>query len=531
MKNPPTPGPREIAAAPTRPRFTRRAVCALALLALLAQPLAPALADENTAGSELPVAAVDVTGTDRDLAHAGREVVVAETSPHGVRIRKLRAGSARDAARLAAALDARPGVAADVNTTYAIPDVAPSPSAAKPDGALDLAGAASMRIAAASLGSEALGAQQWGLRAVNAEAAWAITQGSGAVVAVVDSGVDATHPDLLGRTAPQLDLLADGAVGDPNGHGTSVAGIIGASLDGAGIAGLANQVTILPVRVMDATGTGDAATIAAGIVAAVDAGAKVVNLSLGGTMPNEILGLAVQYALDAGVTVVAAGGNLFAEGNPVVYPAALPGVLGVASLDADGRSSWFSSEGTFIDLAAPGANILTTVPGGTWEASSGTSMAAPFVSAAAALVRVANPRFSRAKVEAALLTTALDDSSGDGLDPMFGHGLLQADAAARTAATAPYGLQAPAVRVAVKAVSTASKLYVNVNPNVGAGYWTFRVQRRRADGSWATLSAWYKTWGTGETRTLDLGRGTYRVMVYAKYGYRATTSARVSLAR
>lgn len=520
------------AAATGRRPGSLRALSAVAAIALLAQPVPAASADEPAAPvADLPVPAVDVTGSDRDLGSSASEVVVSTTTADGPRIRKLRARSAREAATLATALDARPGVEADVNTTYSIPDVPAAATAPKAQPSVDILTEQSLRTTVATLGAEALGAQQWGLMAVNAEAAWAITRGSGAVVAVIDSGVDATHPDLTGRTLPQVDLLADGAIGDPNGHGTAVSGVIAASLDGSGIAGLANEVSILPVRVMDATGTGDAATIATGIVAAVDAGASVVNLSLGGTQPNDVLAAAVQYAVDAGVTVVAAGGNLFAEGNPVTYPAALPGVLGVASLDPDGTSSWFSSEGAFIDLTAPGGDILTTAPGGTWAPSSGTSLAAPFVSAAAALVRVANPRFTKARVDTTLITTALDDSSGNGLDPTYGYGLLQADGAARAAATAPYGLQAPVVGVAVKAVYSYSKLYVNVNPNVGAGYWTFRVQRRRADGTWATLSAWYKTYGTGETRTLDLPRGTYRVKVLAKYGYRAAISARVTLAR
>ena len=263
-------------------------------------------------------------------------------------------------------------------------------------------------------------------------------------VAVVDSGVDATHPDLAGRVLPQIDLVDDPWTGDPTGHGTHVAGIIAASLDGAGVAGLANEVNILPIRVMDATGSGDFLTIASGIVEAVDQGAKVINLSLGSEYSSDIITVAVGYAVDSGVTVIAAGGNSYAEGNPVEYPAALPGVIGVSSVDRDGLSSVFANSGSYIDIAAPGEAILSTVPGGGWDYLDGTSMAAPFVSATAALVRVANPSLTKAQVDTTLLATARDDADGDGRDNWFGHGILQADQAALTAAHAPGGLQAQA---------------------------------------------------------------------------------------
>ena len=182
------------------------------------------------------------------------------------------------------------------------------------------------------LSAETFGADQWGLWWVGAEPAWQVTRGEQVTVAVIDTGVDTTHTDLVGRTLPQLDLVPDGLTGDPQGHGTHVAGIIGASLDGSGAAGLANLVRILPVRVMNADGTGDSQTIATGIIAAVDAGAQVINMSIGSTTPSTIEENAVKYAVDHGVSVVASGGNGFEQGNPVNYPAASPGVLGVASV-------------------------------------------------------------------------------------------------------------------------------------------------------------------------------------------------------
>jgi subtilisin family serine protease len=308
-----------------------------------------------------------------------------------------------------------------------------------------------------------------------------------------------------------------------------VAGIVAASLDGAGVAGLANEVSIVSVRVLDASGSGDTATIARGILQAVDTGARVVNLSLGGGY-SQVVHSAVQYALDRGVTVVAAGGNQYQEGNPTTYPAAHAGVIGVSAMGPEGHSSWFANTGSYIDIAAPGEDVLSTVPGGRWGYADGTSMAAPFVSAAAALVRAANPTLSRAGVDSVLLATARDDSSGNGRDHLFGEGLLQADRAAAEAAGAAGGLHGPAARVSVWPVSGASKLRVDVDPDRGRGYWSFRVQRKAADGSWRDLRA-YRTAGARERRTLNLRGGSYRVVVKAQHGHRGVTSAEVYLRR
>ena len=308
----------------------------------------------------LPVPASDVSHTDTDLADTAREVVVVSPGAQGPEVRKLRARTQAEAVTLARALDARPGVVAQVNRVVSLRQPSPS-TATKPVAAFP-------RVAARSaltvgLGSEPLGAQQWGMGWVNAEAAWTVTRGSGVVVAVVDTGVDSTHPDLSGQLLPQADFVPDGLTGDPQGHGTHVAGIIVAALNGQGIAGLANQAKVLPVRVLDATGTGDDFTISAGIHAAVDSGARVLNMSLGGDY-SVIEAEAIKYAVDHDVTVVAAGGNSYLEGNPVNYPAALPGVLAVSSLSPEGASSEFANTGSYIDLVAPGEQIASTIPGG-----------------------------------------------------------------------------------------------------------------------------------------------------------------------
>ena len=488
--------------------------------------------ESSLPGIELSVPAADVTDSDSNLASAAREVVAIVDGPDGPEVLKLRAQTQAEAAVLADELDSRPEVTAETNRVFTTPTVdTTSRGPAKPAGSFDLTGAGGYRTSSVSaLGAEPFGVDQWGLSAVHADGAWTVTRGGGVTVAVVDSGVDATHPDLAGRVLPQIDLVDDPWTGDPTGHGTHVAGIIAASLDGAGVAGLANEVNILPIRVMDATGAGDFLTIASGIVEATDQGAKVINLSLGSEYSSDIITVAVEYAVDSGVTVIAAGGNSYAEGNPVSYPAALPGVVAVSSVNRDGQSSVFANAGSYIDIAAPGEDILSTVPGGGWDYHDGTSMAAPFVAATAALVRVANPTLTKTQVDTTLLATARDDADGDGRDNWFGHGILQADQAALTAAHAPGGLQAqaPGASTKVKATSGQSKLSVDVNPNKGTGYWTFQVHKQRADGTWSPLKT-YKTHGGKETRTINLPKGTYQVVVNAKYGHQGTTSAPVYL--
>ncbi len=324
----------------TQHRNLRRSVAAGAsatiLVASAAVGASPASAEDDALlpGVHMAVDAIDVTSDDQNLAAASREVVVMLTSGGRPQIRKLRTDTRAAAAELAAQLDGLDDVVAEVNQAVSVPEV--------PDVAADPGGsgagfqrperAQSIAAVVPPLSGETYGALQWGMPWVGAEAAWTVTRGAGITVAVVDTGVDGTHPDLIERTLPQLNFVPDLLSGDPNGHGTHVAGIIGASLDGAGVAGVANQVNILPVRVMNAQGSGDTLTIATGIIAAVDNGAQVINMSIGGTSFSTIGENAVKYAVDRGVSMVAAAGNSFAQGNPVNYPAASPGVLGVASV-------------------------------------------------------------------------------------------------------------------------------------------------------------------------------------------------------
>lgn len=262
---------------------------------------------------------------------------------------------------------------------------------------------------------------------------WPTQKGSAeVVVAVIDSGIDGTHPEFEGRLLPGYDFSektpVPGGDRDGYGHGTHVAGIIGARQDnGLGVTGIAPGCKLLPVRIFNNSGhTTDGASTAA-IIWAVDHGAKVINASWGSPSDSEAGRAAVKYAQDHDVVLVAAVGNTGKEWDPS-YPAAWPGVVAVAaSNDQDGWAS-FSTWGDWITLAAPGEGILSTYPlskGNGYRIMSGTSMAAPAVTGVAALVRSQHPELSQAQVIERLYATA-KDTVMTGKDKYVGNGRVDA---------------------------------------------------------------------------------------------------------
>jgi type VII secretion-associated serine protease mycosin len=289
--------------------------------------------------------------------------------------------------------------------------------------------ATSSHVDAAS--NDPLLAQQWGIFATGADRVWSITTGKGVTVAVVDSG-SGPHPDLTDNLLPGRSFFGsveapDGNDIDTSDHGSHVAGIIAAAANnGIGGSGVAPNAKILPIKVLDQAGQGDARDVAAGVRFAADNGAKVINLSLGGATESSSLTQAIQYANDKGALVIAAAGNGGATDKPK-WPASLDLTIAVTAIDSANNVTSFDQRGDYIDIAAPGANILSTAKGD-YVALSGTSMAAGFVAGAAALLFAAEPRVSNAQVRDILLRTATD--IGDpGRDVTFGAGLINMVAA------------------------------------------------------------------------------------------------------
>jgi type VII secretion-associated serine protease mycosin len=261
-----------------------------------------------------------------------------------------------------------------------------------------------------------------------------LATGSGVTVAVVDSGVDRAHPQLAGRVLAGTDLLDPGGDGsrDCAGHGTGVASIIAAApRPGIAFAGLAPGARILPVRVSEqqvVQGRESGRTVSAGEFArairwAVDHDADVLNLSVVLYVDDPAVRSAVRYAVDRDVVLVAAAGNLHESGDPPPFPAAYDGVLGVGAIGADGTRAAFSQTGPYVDLVAPGSAVLTAAPGQGHHRVEGTSYAAPFVAATAALLRQYRPELSAAQVAERIAATA-DPAPGAGRGGGYGAGVL-----------------------------------------------------------------------------------------------------------
>ncbi|AUH43955.1 type VII secretion-associated serine protease mycosin [Streptomyces sp. CMB-StM0423] len=313
--------------------------------------------------------------------------------------------------------------------------------------------AATTLLAATAAPAHADGLQdlQWGLDDVRAPEAWNTTRGEGVTVAVLDTGVDASHPDLTGQVLDGKDFVGFGARrGDDSWarHGTAMAGIIAAHGHGPGAAegvtGVAPDAKILPVRVILEDGDAQrgkaretrGSALADGIRWAVDNGADVINLSLGddskSAHPEPGEDAAVQYALRKGVTVVSSAGNSGEKGDRISYPAAYPGVIAVTAVDRTGARAEFSTKHWYATVSAPGVDVAIADPDRTYYEGWGTSAAAAFVSGVTALVRAANPDLTPWQIRDLLRDTAQDPPEGGRSDEL-GAGRLDAAAAVAAA--------------------------------------------------------------------------------------------------
>lgn len=275
---------------------------------------------------------------------------------------------------------------------------------------------------------------QWNLPIIETEKGWGIGRGNqNVIVGVVDTGVDLNHPDLKGHLLEGTNVVSEGnsAPNDDVGHGTHVAGVISALVNnGEGVAGMSWFNPILPVKVLDSSGSGSTYAVAQGVIWAADHGAKVINLSLGNYADAQFLHDAIRYAYNKDVVIIAAAGNDNTE-RPS-YPAAYPEVFAVAATDANKNKASFSNYGDHIAVSAPGVSIASTYPNNQYAALSGTSMASPHVSALAALIRSANPDLKNTDVMDIMRRSAMDIGPS-GKDKYYGFGQIDVVKALRMA--------------------------------------------------------------------------------------------------
>src|SRR5215471_2859078 len=286
---------------------------------------------------------------------------------------------------------------------------------------------------------------QWGPQAVGAPAAWDVTLGSASViVAVVDTGVDSSHPDLAGKVVGQKNYANCQPGPDCFGHGTHVAGIIAANTNnGIGVAGMCPLCRILSVRVLDETGSGTFSDVISGVTYAANSGARIINLSLGGPGPSQAVGDAIAYAVAHNALPIIAMGNANSDANqtdPVYWYDA----LAVVASDQKGDKASFSNFGIRSDVAAPGVAILSTTPTYAstlttkygyfmnYDALSGTSMATPMTAGTAGLVLSMNPNLTARQLKGIVIAAAGD---GHSFDPNLGFGVINAARAVAMAGT------------------------------------------------------------------------------------------------
>jgi len=306
------------------------------------------------------------------------------------------------------------------------------------DGSVDFAEPDQVVSAALTPNDTYYAAYQWDMPMIHAPTAWDTTTGSASVtVAVVDTGVDSTHPDLSGKVVAGYNFVANSTnTTDDQSHGTFVSSIIAAnSNNGAGIAGVCWACKIMPVKVLDSTGSGSSYNVAAGIDWAVAHGAQVINLSLGASSGVSALQTSVDNAWAAGVIVVAASGN---SNGPVLYPAAYSNAIAVGSVNSSGVKSSFSSYGPELDLMAPGETVIGALCGchgysTGYATGSGTSFATPHVAGVVGLMISAGIT-DKNQIVSRLKSTATDIGAA-GFDNLTGWGIVNAASAVAAAGT------------------------------------------------------------------------------------------------
>lgn len=358
-------------------------------------------------------------------------------------------------------------------------------------------------------------ADQWHLTKIGAPTAWDTSTGNNLVIAILDSGVDGSHPDLVARMIGGWNAYDNNyQTADVTGHGTLVAGTAAATGNNAvGVASVAYAARIMPVRISDANGYAASSTIASGLTWAADNGARVANISFGVAGYATVESAAQYFKGKGGLTMVAAGNdgallNTYPSGNMVV----------VSATDINDQKTAWSNYGPFVSIAAPGENIVTTARGGGYASASGTSVSSPVVAGAAAVMMAANPALPNTQIESLLYSTSVDLGAA-GRDDYYGAGRVNVGAAAQAAASSTAtDTQSPTVSItAPQTGATVSGLVavdVAASDNVGVARVDLVVN---GSGTYATDSTtpYGFSW---DTKSLPNGTATLKAYAYDAAG-------------
>jgi len=314
----------------------------------------------------------------------------------------------------------------------------------------------------------------WHLPQISAPSAWDVTTGStNVIIAILDTGVDSSHPELTAKLVPGWNFYNDNAdTSDLFGHGTPVAGAAAAaSNNGQGVSSVAWNCLLMPIRISDTNGYGILSAMANGLTYAADRGARVANISFRASGSFTVSNAAAYFQSKGGVVTISAGNEAVFDATPDN-----PFVLTVSATDTGDVLASFSNTGNNIDVCAPGVNILTTAVGGNYGSGTGTSFSAPVVAGVAALVISANPSLSGAQVQD-ILKGSVDDVGTPGWDTSFGWGRVNAHRAVVSAIETPANTNAPPDTTAPSATITAPlagstlsgvvTININATDNVG----------------------------------------------------------------
>lgn len=294
--------------------------------------------------------------------------------------------------------------------------------------------------------SDPLAINEWHLNKIEAPQAWDLSDGLGSSIAILDSGVDGAHPDLVSSLVPGWNFYdSNSNTSDVYGHGTIVAGVAAATgNNGIGVSGVALRSQIMPIRVTDTAGAGYTSMIANGIVYAADKGVRIASVSFA-NMPSRASVISAAHYMRSknGLVVVAAGNSGINEPFSITSD-----LIPISATDSNDQKASWSSYGSYVALSAPGVSIYTTTRGGGYSALSGTSVATPAVAGVLALMMSVNPKLSNKTIEDILYSSSLDLGSV-GRDIYFGFGRVDAHAAVSAAAqaTAPADTQSPQISI------------------------------------------------------------------------------------